>query len=214
MFIELVDTLRCPVTHEESWLVLSTRVVEARHVREGTLGCPVCLAEYPIVDGVADLRTVRGAVEDVRPAEQVNRLADADALAAMMDLGDPSGFAVLIGRWCERASQLLEQSSCPPLVLVDPPNGVQMQPGLSGVRCDAAIPLAAGAARSIASDAIDVERNRSAAHATRVGGRMVAPGDATVPPGVRELARDERLWVGEREPLPSAPITLHVRRGV
>jgi hypothetical protein len=30
---------------------------------------------------------------------------------------------------------------------------------------------------------------------------------------VRELARDDAVWVAERLALPSAPVTLHVRRG-
>ena len=56
MFIELVDALRCPRPHEESWLVLAASRLEARHVLEGTLGCPVCHAQYPIRDGIVDLR--------------------------------------------------------------------------------------------------------------------------------------------------------------
>jgi len=53
----------------------------------------------------------------------------------------------------------------------------------------------------------------SAARATRIGGRVVAPVTAAIPDGVRELARDDRVWVGAREAMPSVPITLHVRRG-
>jgi len=90
---------------------------------------------------------------------------------------------------------------------------VAMQPGLSGVRCDAELPLATGAARSIALDTSDPQRVRSAARATKIGGRVVAPASAQVPDGVRELARDERVWVGAREAMPSVPIALHVRRG-
>jgi uncharacterized protein YbaR (Trm112 family) len=214
MFIELVDTLRCPKPHEESWLVLSALVIEARHVREGTLGCPVCMAEYPIRDGVADFRAGDGSGLAARsPASLGDALVEADYLAAMMNLADPKGFAVLVGRWCERAAALLEAGECPPLMLVDPPDGVTMQPGLSGVRCDAELPLAVGAARAVAVDTADAMRVRSAARATRVDGRIVAPAGASLPDGVRELARDERVWVGARETMPSAPIALHVRRG-
>ena len=56
MFIELVDALRCPQPHAESWLVVASTRTQARHILEGTLGCPVCRAEYPIVDGVVDFR--------------------------------------------------------------------------------------------------------------------------------------------------------------
>src|SRR3954469_10979551 len=167
MFIELVDTLRCPRSHEESWLVLSTRIVEARHVREGTLGCPVCLAEYPIHDGIADLRASGGSGVPFNGSDPLDgALPEADYLAAVLDLTDPKGFAVLVGRWGERADALLELSDGPPLLLVDPPVGVEMQPGLSGVRCDRELPFAAGAARAVAVDTLDAARVRSAGRAT------------------------------------------------
>jgi len=56
VFIELVDALRCPRAHEESWLVLAMSRIEGRHIQEGALGCPVCHAEYPIHEGIVDLR--------------------------------------------------------------------------------------------------------------------------------------------------------------
>jgi hypothetical protein len=49
--------------------------------------------------------------------------------------------------------------------------------------------------------------------ATRTGGRIVAPAQSLLPDGVRELVRDEHVWVGEREAPPSAFVRLHVRRG-
>ena len=46
-----------------------------------------------------------------------------------------------------------------------------------------------------------------------MGGRIVGPARASVPEGVKELVRDETVWVGERE-APAAPLVrLHVRRG-
>jgi uncharacterized protein YbaR (Trm112 family) len=213
MFIELVDTLRCPRPHEESWLVLSTRTIEARHVREGTLGCPVCLAEYPIRHGIADFRTDAGNGPATAAASSLGEsLPEADYLAAILDLTDPRGFAVLAGRWCERADSLLELIDGLSIMLVEPPEGMGMQPGLSGVRCGGELPFAVGAARAVAVDTGDAARVRSAARATRIGGRVVAPADAALPDGVRELARDERVWVGEREAMPSTPVALHVRR--
>jgi hypothetical protein len=48
--------------------------------------------------------------------------------------------------------------------------------------------------------------------ATRATGRVVAPASTPLPDGVREIARDDTDWVGEREPLASPVVTLHVRR--
>ena len=210
MFIELVDALRCPVPHEESWLVAAAARIEHRHIVQGTLGCPVCSAEYPIADGVVYFR--RGA------EHQAASLPGAHAepalrLAAMLDLTDAQGFAVLLGRWgswAEELSAIVETS----LILVDPPVGVIGAPGISVLRTDGDVPLASGAARAMAIDEVSVTRAASAVRATRTRGRVVAPSTLALPEGVRELARDDGLWVAEREPAPSPLITLHVRRGV
>jgi uncharacterized protein YbaR (Trm112 family) len=211
MFVEIVDALRCPRSHEESWLVLAARRTEDRHVLEGTLGCPVCRAEYPIHDGIADFSDP--TARDHAPVSIAGPLPPADHLAAMLNLGDALGFAVLIGAWGVRADALRDLLDAPPLLLVDPPHGVAMGRGLSGIRAGTVLPLATGAARAVATDAADPARVAGAARATRVGGRLVAPAESRVPEGVRELARDATEWVGERLPEPSAPVTLHVRRG-
>src|SRR3954470_22746959 len=96
MFIELIDTLRCPTPHEESWLVLSSSRMAARHVLEGVLGCPVCKAEYPIHDGAADFRRAPPApTSPAGPGEPVQAMR----LAAFLGLDDAHGFAVLMGGW-------------------------------------------------------------------------------------------------------------------
>ena len=218
MFIELVDALRCPRTHEESWLVLAASRIEARHIQEGTLGCPVCRAEYPIRDGIVDLRLEQTSAAAARPgpAADATHLTDrvpADHLAAMLGLGDALGFAVLVGAWDRHAEALLALGQMPPLLLVDPPPGVVMVPGLSGLRADARLPLALGAARAIAVDDDGAIRLESAVQTARAGGRVVAPAHAVVPDGVRELVRDGHVWVGEREAAPSGLVRLHVRRG-
>ena len=50
-----------------------------------------------------------------------------------------------------------------------------------------------------------------AAAALRIGGRLVAPVQASIPVGMRELVRDEHVWVAERESVASAPISLRRR---
>jgi uncharacterized protein YbaR (Trm112 family) len=211
MFVEIVDALRCPRPHAESWLVLAARRTEDRHVLEGSLGCPVCRAEYPIHDGIADFSD---SIAHDHPSTATARpLSPADHLAAMLNLGDALGFVVLIGAWGTRADGLRELLDAPPLLLVDPPDGIAMGHGFSGIRAGTTLPLASGAARAVATDRTDPARVADAARVTRVGGRLVALAESRAPEGVRELARDETVWVGERLPQPSAPVTLHVRRG-
>ena len=82
------------------------------------------------------------------------------------------------------------------------------------LRTDGDLPLASGAARAMAIDHVSIERAASAVRATRTTGRVVAPVSLALPDGVREIARDQVIWVAEREAVASPLVTLHVRRGV
>ena len=149
MFIELVDALRCPVPHEESWLVAAAVRMEARHIVEGTLGCPVCSAEYPIRDGVVDFRRDGGVIAAAHVASHAEL---AMRLAALLNLADAQGFAVLLGEWGAHAHELASIVETP-LVVVDPPADVVGAPGVSVLRCDGSdVPLAVGSARAMAID--------------------------------------------------------------
>lgn len=198
MFIELVDVLRCPRAHEKIWLVLAARRVDDRDVMEGTLGCPVCKAEYPIVEGVAhfDGGTPRLTAAVPVPAEE-----DALRLAALLDLADPRGFAVLVGETAAYGPLIATMTDVQ-LLLVDPPAGIRMGLGLSGLtmpRGAALFPLASGSARAVALDSrAGPEEVDAAVDALRGGGRLVAPTSLQLPDGLTELARDDQVWVAER----------------
>jgi hypothetical protein len=209
MFIELVDALRCPVPHEESWLVAAATRMAFRHIVDGTLGCPVCRAEYPVTRGVVDFRR---APHGLLPAGTAPDEEQATRLAAFLDLTDRIGFAVLLGPWSVQAP-LLRALVETPLIVVDPPGGTEGEPGISAIRCDGVLPLAAGAARGIAVDGGSDARIASAVRATRPKGRLVAPASIALPEGVTELARDEAVWVAERQAVASPLVSLHVRRG-
>src|SRR4051812_29127515 len=211
MFIELVDALRCPNTHEESWLVAAADQMVDRHIVTGTLGCPVCSAEFPIRDGVVDFRRQRDATISAGPAPDSSPDA-AMKLAALLGLSDAQGFAVLLGAW-GALGNTLAASVDTPLILADPPADVTGSRGISVIRCDGELPLATGAARAIALDGSDTHHVHSAMRVVRAGGRLVAPVQLPVPDEARELARDDTLWVAERGAPASKPVTLHVRRG-
>ena len=209
MFIELVDALRCPNAHEESWLVAAATRMEFRHIVEGTLGCPVCQAQFPVRRGVVDFRRAgTSTVPQPAPPDE----AEAARLAAFLDLTDCTGFAVLLGGWSVHAP-LVRGLVETPQIIVDPPEGTEGEPGISVIRCDGPIPIAVGSARGMAIDGHGVARVASAVRATRVNGRLLAPVSVPVPDGVTELARDATTWVAERGTSASALVTLHVRRG-
>ena len=213
MFIELVDALRCPVPHEESWLVASATRMQARHIVEGLLGCPVCHAEYPVRRGVVDFR--REPTLPLRAEPDPFLRGDATTamhLATFLGLSDATGFVVLLDEWGAQASALRELVETP-IILVDPPAEREGEPGISVVLSDGIPPLAGGAARATAIGRGSAERAAAAVRITRAGGRLVGPVTLPLPDGVREIARDDTLWVGETEPERSPLVTLHVRRG-
>jgi hypothetical protein len=166
-----------------------------RHIVEGHLGCPVCESVY---------RVERGDVLFVdRPSASPLAALEYRAVlqtAAMLDLADPGGVVLLVGAWAEYAAPLADMADVQ-ILLVDPggfnaPEGrisyVDTFDRVSVIYAGGAIPLAAGSVRAAATDA-----PAAVVRAVRPGGRVVAPVGAAVPEGVKELARDERYWVGE-----------------
>ena len=197
MHSEIVDTLRCLGAHEESWLVAAADVTEDRHIMRGTLGCPTCHARYPIEGGIADFTGGRPRHVGVEPNGPSLEEDDAVKLAAMLDLTDPGGYVLLLGRWARLASALRE--IVPVMVIVaNAPSGVVMGGGVSGLRITDRIPLAASSARGVAIDAAGTALAASAIAAVRSGGRVVGETTLELPADVELLARDARHWVGTR----------------
>lgn len=201
MFIELIDVLRCPNAHEESWLVLASSRIDGRDVIEGVLGCPVCEAEYPIVDGVVRFARESHADAVGTPASE----DEAVRLAALLDLTSPRGYAIATGALGNDAPALRALTDVQ-LLLVNPPPGVEMGSGLSGLTIDSnwtALPLAPASARAIALDDITTPVQLTGAlRVVRPGGRVLAPLTLALPDGVAELARDDRQWLAERRAAP------------
>ena len=192
MFVELIESLRCPQPHEESALVASATKTEARHIVEGVLGCPVCNAEFPIREGVAEFgaRPVVAAFETPSPETAMR-------LAAFLELTDAHGFALLCSRWAIHLEPLRRLTEAP-IVAVNPSVAVPVRLAAGAIR-GAVIPFAEGSARAFAFDnATKQETIASGVRAVRPRGRIVGPATLPVPDGVTEIARDETMWVGEK----------------
>jgi len=224
MFIELVDSLRCVRPHELTWLVASATRMDARDIVVGELGCHVCGAEYPIVDGIADFTlgqepqsspsTDADATDaDATKAESPALLGEEMAMraAALLDLAEPGGFVALTGAWGGCAPRLAELAPRVHLLLLDPPVGTESGDGISLARVHDDIPIRPAMCRGVALDAAHATPRivTAAVDALRPRGRLVAPASLATPAGITELARDERHWVGEKEA--PAPI-VRIRR--
>ncbi|HEX4469431.1 MAG TPA: hypothetical protein VH080_07835 [Gemmatimonadaceae bacterium] len=210
VFIELVDVLRCPNRHAETWLVLASEQMEERDIRSGTLGCPICKAEFPIVNGVARFGDAPRAGARGEPPDENEALR----LAALLDLTDSRGYAILIGDTGRHAPLLCTMTDVQ-LMLVNPPPMVAMGMGISGLTADTsgALPLAPASARAVALDEhATPELLSSALGVLAPGGRLLVPVRLALPDGVTELARDDRHWLAERPSASSGIIGLSRRR--
>ena len=211
MFIELIETLRCPLPHDDSWLVGAFDRLVDRDVRAGRLGCPVCQAEYPIVDGVVQFSPPAIDSGSTTPGS-----VGPDAalrIAAMLDLASPGGLVVLEGEW-GRAGAVLAGLVETQLLLLNAPPGVAERDGLSAIVCAETIPVASGACRAIALHAGSSSERMASAAATalRARGRLVMPVAAHVPDSFEVLARDATWTVAERSAVASGLVTLDSRR--
>src|SRR5215213_7313657 len=92
MFIELTDHLRCPVDHDESFLVLLPDTIEDRSVRTGQLGCPVCTRTFELVEGVLDTGDAPAGNSSLAQSS-----LDPEAVTALVGLSGPGGYLVLVG---------------------------------------------------------------------------------------------------------------------
>ena len=186
-----------------------SRRMTGRSILEGTLGCPVCRREYPIVDGVGYFGVEVAESPPAHPARAMVDEGEALRLAAFLGLESPGGIVVLGGDWAALAPALREivPISC---VLVNPPAGAELVgEGIAALRTAGAVPLATGAARGVALDGgSGAEHLGASLRALASRGRIVAPVGLPVPADVDELARDETLWVGRARVAPSAPVTI------
>ena len=210
MFVELIDALRCPRPHADTWLVAAAAETRDRCVVRGALGCPTCRAEYPITGGVAAFDQAGGAAPAAAgaPADP----GEAVRLAALLGLTSAGGIVALAGSWDAAADALVAMADVR-AVLVEPAHAYRPRPPVGAVT-GAWLPVAAASLRGVALDAATAvpERLAAAVRALRPGGRLVAPADAALPDGARELARDARHWVAERDAPAGAVVPLRRAR--
>jgi uncharacterized protein YbaR (Trm112 family) len=211
VLIELVDDLRCPRPHEETWLVAAADRTVDRDIVEGTLGCPICHAEYPIRDGAVWFGEPGPRQASTVPALKADP-EQAMQLAAFLDLSDARGFALLAGSW-GAVAPLLRSVAPTQLVVLNPATSVDSRHGISVLHVAAGIPLASGSCRGVA---LGVEHatpdyTDAALRVLMPRGRLVAPAAMALPAGVTELARDHMLWVAERAAAPPNLVTLRAR---
>jgi hypothetical protein len=202
VFIPLVDILRCVRPHADTWLVASIERADERFIIEGTLGCPTCLAEYPVRSGVVYFTDRVMAAPPTEPRE-----SDGMRIAAALDLTEPRMTAVIHGAWAAH-SQFVRGFSPSQLLLLNPPYGMASGDGMSVLVSEVA-PLAQASIDAVALDAPVSDALFTSVRASlRRGARVLAPVATPIPDGFTELARDEDVWVARLDDaaIVSAPV--------
>lgn len=204
----MIDLLRCINAHEDSWLVASFREVTNRMVTEGTLGCPICGAEYQIRKGVVDF--TRGETVADYDAERAHASHRREELAtragAYLDATQAGATILLGGLWGYAARDLAELADLR-VIALNPPGEVKESERVGIVRSAGAIPLAANSCHGVALDAwFAIATVDEAVRVTKPLGRIVGPISLN-PSTAVVLAHDDHYWVAEK-----APETIPIRR--
>ncbi len=207
MLTEQIDMLRCIAPHTDSWLVASSTRSEARHIVDGRLGCPVCRAEYPILDAVAQFGPTRNpAPLALLDDEQAFRIA------AQLHLIEAPAPVLLTGAWSSAVVALLRITPTVKLFVGNTRVPIPRDDRVSVLTLPAArFPLAAGTLRGVALDAEHAASPLLAdvARIIRAGGRLVAPATVALDASCwKPLVRDAEVQVAERLPSASAPIQI------
>lgn len=189
MHVDLLDVLRCPEAHEPAHLVASVDEWRERHVISGWLGCPVCGSRYVVHDGVVHFGGEWPVVAGAAP--------DPVRLAALLDLAEPGGLAVLAGRYALAAAEVARL--CEVQLVVLGAGGHSRGPA-SVLHPATVLPFRDAVLRAAAVDEVAASRVGLGefVRALRPGGRLLAQSSLALPGGVRQLARDDVEWVAER----------------
>ena len=192
MFIELIELLRCPAAHEESWLVAAFGRMDGRFVIEGKLGCPVCSCTFPIVEGVARFSEipVEAHAGDTHATND-----ETIRTAALLGLTRAGATIVMEGPDAATCAAVAEMTEARAFVV----NGFSARRNerVGIVTAAERLPFPSHAVDGVVLTSPSGPRLEEAARILKPGGRLVAAHDVNVSPHFRELARDDRNVVGE-----------------
>ena len=202
MFIELLDLLRCPRAHDETWLVASFNNVSNRFVESGTLGCPICNAQYPIDGGVVDFSggISSASCDRSRSASSHSREELATRAGAFLDATEPGATVVLGGVWAYAAEELSRLAEVR-VIALNPEPDVKESSSVGLLRVSSEIPVAAESCLGVALDVwFNAAIVGAAVRAVRPGGRVVGAASMAPPSELAVLAHDADYWVARKTP--------------
>lgn len=196
MFLELTEALRCPNDHDESYLICAPVQQDGRDVVRGGLLCPVCRAQFPIIERIAWFAPPNERVPPAAPASGL----DANGAAAFLSLEGPGGFVVLAGSAGRLAPQLAALLPHVGIACVNPPAGVGADGTISLLHSPRAWPVRHQSVRGavVGADALEGRWLEGAVGSVLNGLRVVIEDESAEPAGVVTIARGAGIVVGEK----------------
>jgi len=107
----LVDQMTCPRCGPEFGLILLANEMEERKVMDGYLGCSNCRNQFPVANGMADLRSPFDLVPKQNFIGFSDRMPTVTEVGALLDLTDGSGNVGLIGNLSNNIRDLSQEMS-------------------------------------------------------------------------------------------------------
>ncbi len=180
----------------------------------GWLGCPNCRRDYPISEGVADLRLDPASAPPPRPPLQADELAL--KIVALCGLGEEREMLLVDERLAHAAPAVLELA--PELEVIVArwsPSPAVEQRGVSRLLVDSDLPLVEYRLAGVAiAPGGDRDLVAAAARRVRTGGRLVlfeataADVEAVERSGLHIVAREGETAVAERKSDPQVLVQL------
>jgi hypothetical protein len=202
MHIVLTDILTCASCGPTVGLILLADAIEERRVLTGVLGCPECMARYPVVGGVADLRSV-SARGDLDASEALPSSSGAASttpggsvregairLAALLGLAEGDGNVLILGDLSESVAALAEVVEDIEVVAVaTKPGGGPARLGTTRIVAGDRLPFYSASVRAVAFlTGARIEWLDEALRVLSTAGRLVIEGaSAEIAARVREL---------------------------
>lgn len=202
---DLLDALRCPHPHDESWLVAMVLRANGPQLLDADLACPVCGAEFVIRDGIASFGSHA-------PTASTTPIS-AERLAALLGVTDGHRPILLTGMYARAGAALVALIDVPQLWLDAPADADVTVPRLSRFTGTPRLPLGVDTLAAAAIDGVhgDAALLASIRRALRAGGHVVAPVAVDIPADLKVLARDDLEWVAAVETRASGLVELRRR---
>lgn len=173
MHLVLTDVLVCPRCGPPAGLIVMADRMAGRRVLAGVLGCPNCHENFPVQEGVADLRLeAPGPAIAAAPYQ-----GDPLRLAALTGLMEARGFSLVIGPAGQLAGPMVALVPNLQLVVVSQPGWAEAAEGVSPLLVDGGLPLSSASMRAvIVSGAASESLLRECARVVAGGARVVIDG--------------------------------------